>query len=487
MEFSPSNSQANVEVDPYFRRPRVNVKIKDVNVTKFQRTKPDLIEKILSPLLKKGSVMTLGEFEDASVQAIQRFDALNIFSGINLQLDGIPQERNRFGANKPTGGPHDPVEIGVTISLTEEKVKDLSIMAKTDLGEYPVVTLKGGFKNLFGRCENLQLTLSTEPHITNIDVLKNFGVNLSFEKPFLLWDKPGQKMRLNLDRYKRDHSIASSYSETGLTFGAGFTQEGNPGSHTRRHWTYELTQRNIKCDSNANEKVLLEGGPHIKSAIGHSWNYDSFSDNLYAGEGTFVDLATEVAGLGGDVSHFKQTSNFSTVFLLGSDVSLSLGLKTGLHVPLFSRSFISDRYFLGGLNNFRGFTEKGLGPRAVSRIGSKDIEGNFIGGDMFYASSIDLSVPIANPKQIGEIKLHLFSHFGNIDSFREGDNSLEKLKHYCSSMTDLSKSRLSVGAGLVYRCPPVGKFELNFNVPLKFQPGDSRACGIQFGISDLFS
>lgn len=128
-----------------------------------------------------------------------------------------------------------------------------------------------------------------------------------------------------------------------------------------------------------------------------------------------------------------------------------------------------------------------MGPRALSRIEHKGIEGNFIGGDMFYVSSIDLSVPIANPKEMGEVKLHLFSHFGTIDSFKESDTSLEKLKHYCSSMTDLSKSRLSVGAGFAYKFIPVGKFEINFNVPLKFQPGDSRASGIQIGVSDLFS
>jgi len=467
----------------------VNVRIKDMNVIGFQRTKPDLIEKILRPLLRKDSVMTLEQFERASSQAIEELGALDIFSGVHIQLDEKVQEKSLFSGARPTGGPYDPVEIGLTIKLPEKKVKSLAIQAKTDMGEYPVVTVKGGFTNLFGRCENLQLALSTEPHITNVDALRNFGVNLAFEKPFLLWDKPGQKMSLNLDRYKRDHTYTRSYSENGITLGAGFTQRGPIGSYTVRDWSYELSQRNIKCDSTANEKVLLEGGPHVKSAIGHSWVYNSFTKNLQSGEGTYVSLYSEFAGLGGDVSHFKQTSNFTTVFPVISDVQLSLGLKTGLHVPLFSRSYIPDRYFLGGIGhgNFRGFHDNGLGPRASSRIGNKEVEGNFIGGDMFFVSSIDLSVPIAKPKEVGDIRLHLFSHFGNIDSFREEDNSLEKLKHYCSSMSDLKKSRLSLGAGVVYRCPPMGKFELNFNVPLKFQPGDSRACGIQFGVSDLFS
>jgi len=488
MEFSPSSNPQQV-AEPHYPRSRVNVKIKDMKVVGFERTKPDLIDKILSPLLKTDAVMTLEEFQSASNQAIESFGALDIFSGVHIQLDEKVQERGLFSGAKPTGGPFDPVEIGLTIRLPEKKVRSLAIQAKTEMGEYPIVSVKGGFTNLFGRCENLQLALSTEPHITSIDALKNFGVNLVFEKPFLLSDRPGQKMSLNLDRYKRDHTYTRSYTENGVTLGAGFTQAGPIGSYTVRDWSYELSQRNIKCDSTANEKVLLEGGPHVKSAIGHSWVYNSFSKNLQSGEGTYVSLYTEFAGLGGDVSHFKHTSNFSTVFPIISDVSLSLGLKTGLHVPILSRSYIPDRYFLGGIGqgNFRGFTDNGLGPRASSRIANKEVDGNFIGGDMFYVASMDLSVPIAKPNEAGDIKLHLFSHFGNVDSFKAEDNSLEKLKHYCVSMKDFQKSRLSLGAGIVYRCPPMGKFELNFNVPLKFQPGDSRACGIQFGISDLFS
>lgn len=75
-----------------------------------------------------------------------------------------------------------PVDLDLTISLTEQKIKNLSVSAHSQIGEYPMVSVKGGFKNLFGRCESLQLSVSTEPHVTSIDVLKNFGVNVCYAK-----------------------------------------------------------------------------------------------------------------------------------------------------------------------------------------------------------------------------------------------------------------------------------------------------------------
>jgi outer membrane protein assembly factor BamA len=67
-----------------------------------------------------------------------------------------------------------------------------------------------------------------------------------------------------------------------------------------------------------------------------------------------------MAGLGGDVRHIKQTTSVGTSLPLGAGVTLSVGLRTGLHLPLSKRSFISDRFFLGGIDTFRGFERSGM-------------------------------------------------------------------------------------------------------------------------------
>jgi outer membrane protein assembly factor BamA len=61
------------------------------------------------------------------------------------------------------------------------------------------------------------------------------------------------------------------------------------------------------------------------------------------------------------VCHLKQSSNFAKSFTLGyGGVTLSTGLRTGIHIPILSKSYISDRFFLGGVDTFRGFEQRGI-------------------------------------------------------------------------------------------------------------------------------
>lgn len=70
---------------------------------------------------------------------------------------------------------------------------------------------------------------------------------------------------------------------------------------------------------------------------------------------------TELAGLGGDAFHFRHHGNctkFLPLYL--ENINLALGVDYGLNVPLRdSKSYISDRFFLGSISQVRGFKAGG--------------------------------------------------------------------------------------------------------------------------------
>jgi outer membrane protein assembly factor BamA len=107
-------------------------------------------------------------------------------------------------------------------------------------------------------------------------------------------------------------------------------------------------------------------------------------------------------------------------------------------VPLSKRSFISDRFFVGGIDSFRGFERNGMllvywlfgvhilgvGPRSRSKCEHKSIKANSLGGDVFYVGTAELSVPIVELSPMGDFRLHLFTQFGNSVKFDDEGTAL---------------------------------------------------------------
>ena len=54
----------------------------------------------------------------------------------------------------------------------------------------------------------------------------------------------------------------------------------------------------------------------------------------------------------------------------------------------------SDRFYIGGPGQLRGFMPAGIGPRSsASKGGSSVPGGDALGGDLFYTSTLAMSVP----------------------------------------------------------------------------------------------
>jgi len=119
-----------------------------------------------------------------------------------------------------------------------------------------------------------------------------------------------------------------------------------------------------------------------------------------------LSASTEIAGLVGDVKFVKAEVEGQKHVALGPVVfgfpilNLSLSYHVGTVKSYGSEQHrparISDRFFLGGPMNVRGFNHKGIGPRA-SPLDGGVAQGDALGGDVSYNGTASLGFPLPLP------------------------------------------------------------------------------------------
>jgi len=211
-------------------------------------------------------------------------------------------------------------------------------------------------------------------------------------------------------------------------------------------------------------------GSSIKSSLFHNWIHDSRDDKISATRGSYLKLAQELAGLGGDAFFYKAESEAQLSRQLFSGVSLSFAARGGILWSLFDRpTYFSDRFQLGGPTSVRMFRNNGMGPRDGS---------DSLGGEMYWAAGLSLISDIPK-KPNWPIKTHLFLNTGRLDNI---DKSKSLLTNVQESIT---KPSISAGVGIVYRFDPL-RVEVNFGVPLVASKSDGRKRGFEVGIGVNF-
>lgn len=130
--------------------------------------------------------------------------------------------------------------------------------------------------------------------------------------------------------------------------------------YKRHELAYEWAWRHVTLMPGATERLLSEGGDSVKSALKHRYLIAQLDDVLTPTRGFALRFVQELAGLGGDVKFLKHEVDFNyNVPLAVKGMAFNFLFKAGTHVPLFdSKSYISDRFFLGGATIFRAFANK---------------------------------------------------------------------------------------------------------------------------------
>ncbi|EMD31954.1 hypothetical protein CERSUDRAFT_119283 [Gelatoporia subvermispora B] len=269
---------------------------------------------------------------------------------------------------------------------------------------------------------------------------------------------------LALFGHERDNSAFASCAE-GVRGLRAVLRTGTLGQGMHEV-AYEAVLRHISnLAPSASISIREAAGQNIKSAVSHTWVRDTRDDRLVGTRGSFLKFFNELAGLGGDASHYKTEAQGQFSRALFPGVTVSFAARSGLLWSLARPALFSDRFQLGGPVNVRMFRANGMGPHDGP---------DSLGGDLYWAAGLSLISDIPK-KPHWPVKLHSWVNVGRLDA-------LDKSKPLLDSVAaSIAKPSISAGVGLVYKLEPV-RVELNFGVPLVASKSDGVRKGFQVGI-----
>ncbi len=268
-----------------------------------------------------------------------------------------------------------------------------------------------------------------------------------------------------------------------------------------------LWRQNTGLADTASATVRGDAGDSVKSSVTHVWSRDGRDNATLPTSGYLLKASNEVAGWGplrGDVAFWKSEveSQVATPIpvpgVRKGGVTLTTALRGGVLYPLTlpgevhpRPSRINDRFQLGGPTDVRGFRFSGLGPR----------DGNdALGGDMYYAASANLFMPLPRVDPDRPLRLQAFVNGGRLVALNDGGKETktgQESPSGGSASTQMSIVRntanqlfeglpsVAAGVGLVY-AHPVARFELNFSLPLVLRRGEQGRKGLSFGVGISF-
>lgn len=208
----------------------------------------------------------------------------------------------------------------------------------------------------------------------------------------------------------------------------------------RQSWTYSLVNRDVfDISDGASQFIQEQAGTTLLSQIGQTLIFDVRDSILDPRRGYVVRVATDFAGLGGDVAYLRGrvdgTYHIPLESLLDDpDFVLSISGSIGYLQDIFNKpDRIVDRFFLGG-ENLRGFRIAGAGPRDVST-------GDSLGGRFIWTQSTELRYPLPLPAELGLVG-RAFVDVGALSQSSSGP-----------TVRDDATPRVGVGVGISWRSP----------------------------------
>ncbi len=214
------------------------------------------------------------------------------------------------------------------------------------------------------------------------------------------------------------------------------------------------------------------------------WQYDSRNRGLFADRGMHHALNFSYVPPGTSVRYWVGNYDFTGYlplwrqFTLAETVQIAygngIGRTTGL--PPYKR------FYAGGPDTVRGFTEDTLGP--------VDSNGNPYGGNLLTVSRTEVIVPVPQKWQTSA-RVSLFFDMGNVFSTDGTTYVGEDLLTPVNYKFSYSALRQSAGVAVQWLAPALGIFRFSFGVPLNTYHGDAihfpdRTETFQFSVGQSF-
>ncbi|CCG40893.1 outer membrane protein assembly factor BamA [Magnetospirillum molischianum] len=350
----------------------------------------------------------------------QRLKDLNFFE--KAEVTNVPSETA-------------PDRTVIKVEVQEKSTGELSFGVGWSSQIGPMIEASIRERNLLGRGQDVTLS--------SMLASKRTQINFSFTEPYFL----EREIAAGFDAFaiNRDLSNYSSYDSE--TIGGSLRLGYQISDSLRQDWKYTLKQDKVSNVTTTSRYILDQVGSRVTSSVTTGLTYDKRDSRIEPGEGYFVRVAAEGAGLGGDIHFVRGTLSGGQYYTLDDQVVLGLTTNNGYIVGLGERVRITDRFFVGG-DSLRGFESAGVGPRDIATEDS-------LGGIWMLTGSAQVRFPIGLPDEFG-VSGQVFTDAGTVGPSDIKDST---------GVRQGSSLRLSSGVGVSWKSP-MGPVSLDIGVPL---------------------
>lgn len=385
-------------------------------------------------------------------RAKKRLQALGFFKSVDVKRrPGSAGDRLILDVElveQPTG----ELSFGAGYSTSEGVIGDVSLTERNLLGNGQFLRLKVG-----GSAERFQVDLSfTEPRFLDKNLAAGFDL---FHKDVDQTSQSGFKSR-----------------KAGGSLRLGFPLSEDLWMTT----SYTLSNDDLyEVDrSRASLAVIDAEGAAITSALGTSLAWDKRNHPRNPTRGTFFQIASDFAGVGGDVQYVRVVGEGRAYYPITDKITF-IGRVIGGHVEGWGGEDVRllDLFTKGG-ETVRGFDRAGFGPRDVTT-------GSALGGKTFWAATAEARFPLPFiPEELG-VSGAVFADAGSLFNANERAQELSTCAGGSAvCLADDSTIRTSIGAGILWNSP-VGPLRLDYAHALNKENYDDVQ-QLRFGASTKF-
>ena len=389
-------------------------------------------------------------------RAKKRLEALGFFKKVDL--------KRRPGST--------PDRVILDVELEEQSTGELSFGAGYSTAEGVIGDVSISERNLLGNGQFLRLRLAGS--------LERMQIDLSFTEPRFL----DRNLSAGFDLFHKElnYGRETGYDSkrTGGTLRLGFPLSENLWMQTG--YTLDYSQMEVSSTANISEVVRQEiddlGSGALTSSIGTSLTYDKRNHPRNPTSGYYLQVATDMAGLGGDVQYVRVNAEGRAYYPITEKITF-VGRLIGGHIEGWGGDDVrlTDLYYRGG-ETIRGFDRAGFGPRDMTPDGREDA----LGGRTYWAGTAEVRFPLPFvPDDLG-LSGAVFADAGSL--FNANDRAKGLDADGTIDLADDATIRSSIGASIMWQSP-VGPIRLDFAEALTKERYD-RTQFFRFGASTNF-
>ncbi|HEX2841297.1 outer membrane protein assembly factor BamA [Hyphomicrobium sp.] len=393
-------------------------------------------------------------------RAKKRLQSLGFFKSVDIKRrPGSSQDRVVLDVDlveQSTG----ELSFGAGYSTSEGVIGDVSITERNLLGNGQFLRLK-----FAGSFERMQVDLSfTEPRFLDQNLAAGFDL---FHKEVDQTEESG----FNSTRTGGTARLGFPLSES-LWMQTGYTLE---------YTTMDVESKYMQRVSNlVKEDIAINGDASLASSIGTSLTYDKRNIPKNPTSGYYLQLSTDMAGLGGDVQYVRVNGEGRAYYPITEKITF-VGRAIGGHIEGWGGDDIrlTDLYYRGG-ETIRGFDRGGFGPRDLTPGGRKDA----VGGKSYWATTAEIRFPLPFvPDDLG-LSGAVFADAGSLWDANDLAKSLNGKTNGIILVGDDASVRASIGASIMWNSP-VGPIRMDFAKAIAKEKFDEEQF-FRFGASTKF-